>query len=108
ESVVQRACVVERRHHDDGQIGAARIVADPSAGLDAVHFRHDDIEQHDIDARALVGVTTDVEDLEPLPARGRTDDVIIAGGQKRPFREIAGILRVVDYQYPHRHLRDYT
>ena len=45
EGVGQAVHVVAGRHHDDGEIDVARIVADARAGLDAVDLRHDDIEQ---------------------------------------------------------------
>jgi len=45
--------LVERRHHDDGDMGGARIGLQPLADLETVDAGHHDVEQDEIDLRAL-------------------------------------------------------
>ena len=78
---------------------------DARADLDAVHFGHHDIEQHDIDRGRIFGGASDIEDLEGFPAGCRGDDAVVTGGQQSAFGQIAGILLIVDYKYPHVILR---
>ena len=40
--------LIERGHHDDGQMHGAGIGLQPAADLEAVHFRHHDVEQHHV------------------------------------------------------------
>ena len=47
--------LVERRHHDDGNVVGGRVGLDAPAHLDAVDTRHHHIEQNDIGTLALDG-----------------------------------------------------
>ena len=91
EGVGQAVHVVERRHHDDGEIDVARIVADARAGLDAVHLRHDDVEQHEVDGGRARRWRARRRESRAPPSRACRDHIVVAGRQQRPFGQIAGI-----------------
>ena len=58
-----------RGQHDDGNVGANRVVAKPAAHLEAVQAGHHQIEQHEVDAEMNLGEAFDAVggrlDVEP-------------------------------------------
>ena len=68
--------LVERRHHDDGNMRGAGVGLQRGADLEAGHVRHHHVEQHEIDALAK-------RDVERLAAAQRGADVEVFRLQPR-------------------------
>ena len=82
--------IAERRQEEDRRVAAAGQRADAAAGLEAVHARHDDVEQHQVGAPLL-------EAGQPaLAAVGQ--DGAVAGRQQVPLGDLAVLEVVVDDQ----------
>ena len=81
---------LERRHHDDGHVAPGRILADAPAHVEAVEPRHDDVEEHEIDAELKLG--------EPFDAVARRLDFV-----PQPFdeqlRDFANAFVIVDDEH---------
>jgi hypothetical protein len=101
KGIRQAVHVIERRDHDDRSVDIARIGADARAGLDPVHLRHHDVEQHDVSRGRAVAVTADIEELDRLPSRRRGCDIVVAAAEQRSFDDVTRIFGIVDYQNAH-------
>ena len=88
--------LIERGDEDNGNMMRLGIGLQAAARFKAVHARHHDVEQYDVDALALA----DVERL--LPSAGR-EHIEVLGGQTRLEQLHIGH-DVVDYEYACGHL----
>ncbi len=80
--------LVDRGDHDDRDRPERRVLAHPLQHLEAVHLRHHDVEEHEVDlARA--------EDFEGLAAVDGHRDLVAEGAQA-PRQQVAVDLHVVD------------
>jgi hypothetical protein len=82
---------VEGRQHDDPAAGAGLLGQDPPGGLEAVHFRHPDVHQHDVrtvfersgDGLGAVGGLGDNGDpgIAQDHAEAGADQVLVVGNE---------------------------
>ena len=88
--------LVERGDHDDRDMGRARIGLQPLADLEAVHFRHHDVEQDHIDLGSIANV-------EGVAAIARGEDVEIFRHEPR-FEQLHIGGNIIDDQYARSHV----
>ena len=84
--------IAARGDHHDRQEARARVVAEPPADLIAVHLRHHDVEQHEVDV-ALGG------ERERLRAGAGGDDLVTAR-REHGFEQADVLDQIVDDEDP--------
>ena len=77
----------EARDHDHGNVAAGGILPDTAAHVEPVESGHDDVEQHEIDAKLQLG--------EPLDAVASGLDLVTEGFDEH-LRDCANSLVVID------------
>ena len=74
------AGLVERRHHDDGNMGRRRLALEAATDIEAVHARHHHVQQDDVGLAALA----DRQGVGPVE-RGHDVEIL---GRKLRFQQL--------------------
>ena len=100
-----------RGERDDRQLEKARTLANDSHGLEAVHLRHHDVHQDEVDGRALVepshGFATVARDLdvralrlEHAAEREDVPDVVLDEQDAPSLKQRLAIARLAQHALP--------